>query len=208
MDPLSPLRRLLPLLVALAILASTGCATTGETESDPADIPELQEDTERQGTVEEESDPEMDVRSWRLVPLRVTEDPFIPGVSPDGSELRLGAVGMITGANHPINPNQAAIQLIFMGVSDEEGHLGSVQAVEFLLDGEHPLDLRVLGYDDSPGQGYFIEVLNVPVAREELARLADASEVEGRVGPHDFTLASQELASLRSFLTELPDEIH
>ncbi len=198
--------RSLASLAGAFLLFGTGCASTGEPAATVP--PELEADLQRQGTVEERVDTVVDVRSWQLHPINVTGDPFIPGVSESGRELRIGAIATITGPEHPVNPGHSGIQILFMGVSDDWLYRDEdVDTVELLLDGEDRLELRIVTYDDSPGQGYVVEVMNAPVSIELLDALTEASFVEGRLGSVEFALADRELEGFREFRDALPPEI-
>jgi hypothetical protein len=194
------------LLLVVTALLTAGCGARGEAPA-PAPPPELAEDARRQGTVEVESDADLDVRTWRLIPMNVTGTPFVPGIDRSGRELRMGAMAMITGPDHPFSPSRSGLQLFFMGISDVRVFEGEVETLELRVNGEDLPLLRVNTYRDSPGQGYVLETMGVPLPATLLLRIARASSVEGRLGPTEFTLAADQLQRIRAFAEGLPSEI-
>ena len=191
-------------LLLCAILAA--CSSRGDVEGLSLP-PELEADRARQGTVISDGDPELDVRSWRLVPMNVSGAPFVPGVDPGGRELRLGAVALVMGPDHPFNPNRAGVQLLFMGISDDWLYEEGASSLELTLDEDEPLELPVVGYDESPGQGYVLETMTVPLPVELLLRLVDSRTVVGRLGPTEFQLDASALGRLGGFVDSLPAEL-
>ncbi len=201
------------LVLALAACGARGAAEgVAPTEPSPGTpVAEADqrpaEDLLRQGTVEEEYDGNLDVRSWRLLPLNVTGAPFTPGIEREGRELRMGAIAMRTGPEHPLTPNQSRIQLVFMGVSDGWLYEEDADTFHLTVGSGAPVELPVTSYRESPGQGYVIESMGVPIPTELFLRLARASSAEGRLGPTSFTLGTEELARFRAFVDQLPPEV-
>jgi hypothetical protein len=186
---------------------ASACAARGGEAPAPEVPPELARDARLQGTVEAEIDPELDVRTWRLIPMNVTVTPFVPGVHRTGGELRMGAIALAAGPDHPIGPNQSGVQLFFMGISAERVYQDRVDVLHLALDGGEPIQLGVSTYRDSPGQGYVLETMGVPLPVEILLRLSRASSVEGRLGPTGFRLGPDELQRIRAFVDRLPSEL-
>jgi len=154
-----------------------------------------------------ESDPDLDFRSWRLIPMQVTEGSFTPGIDPTGSELRMGAIALSAGPNHPIGPNQSGLQLFFMGISHEWVYEGEVDLLHLRLGEGEPVQLEVSTYRESPGQGYVLETMGVRIPVELFLRLSRATSVEGRLGPTEFHLGPDQLQRFRAFVDELPNEL-
>ncbi len=190
----------------LLLFWTTACSPRADADA-PSPPPELEGDRARQGTVEVDADPEMDVRSWQLIPANVTGEPFVPGVSPEGRELRMGAVAMAMGPDHPFSPDQAGVQFLFMGISDDWLYEDDASVLELNIDGEGPMEFEVMGYNESPGQGYVIETMSVPVPVDVILRLADAESAEGRLGPTSFSLDEQVLGHFQEFVEVLPPEL-
>ncbi len=189
-----------------------GAATQSPADRSPGAPPPAEEealtgDAARQGLVEMESDPDLDFRSWRLIPMQVTETSFTPGVDPTGSELRMGAIALSAGPNHPIGPNQSGLQLFFMGISHEWVYEGEVDVLHLRIGGGEPVQLGLSTYRESPGQGYVLETMGVRIPAELLLRLSRATSVEGQLGPTEFRLGPDQLQRFRAFVDELPADL-
>lgn len=221
-----PASRTLQLLAVTTLLLATGCGSRNDAggtsrppsppESpaprSPSDLPPGEEDrlagdAAQQGLVEMDSDPELDFRSWRLIPMQVTETSFTPGIDRIGTELRMGAIALSAGPNHPIGPNQSGLQLFFMGISHEWVYEGEVDYLHLRLGGGEPVQLEVSTYRESPGRGYVLETMGVRVPPGLFLRLARAPLVEGRLGPTEFRLDPDQLQRFRAFVDQLPAEL-
>ena len=223
---LFPADRALQLLAVTTLFLATGCGsrsdagvapippsppesptTRSPTDPPPGEGDRLAGDVARQGLVEMDSDPDLDFRSWRLIPMQVTGTSFTPGIDRTGTELRMGAIALSAGPNHPIGPNQSGLQLFFMGISHEWVYEGEADYLHLRLGEGEPVQLEVSTYRESPGQGYVLETMGVRISAGLFLRLARATLVEGRLGPTEFQLGPDQLQRFRAFVDQLPAEL-
>jgi hypothetical protein len=132
----------------------------------------------------------------------------------DRTTLRLELGDIIKGGNYKVDLTLFRF---------DKGRLRTKGRVElkFLCDSSdgwrylrhHPLDLLVDGkrwsfqptHDGTVGQGYVLEHIWAHLTEAQLADLAAAKSVEGRLGINEFALSRDQLAAIREFAALLDD---
>jgi len=216
-SPFARFRFLFPPFGLGFLLLIAGCGTgsapptpsppLGERSDPIADPSAVARVGPEEGSVEVDADSVLDFRSWRLIPMRVTASSFTPGVDRTGSELRMGAIAVMAGPQHPVGPNQSGIQLFFLSISDRRVYENRGGTLELRIGTAAPVLLEVFSYRDSPGQGYVLETLGVRIPPELALRLSRSTQVEGRLGPTDFVLDPEKLDRIRAYIGQLPPEL-
>lgn len=190
------------LLLFLVAASQFGCASFQ---------PERLDQTEDLA-VFEEFDSRTDVREWRTQRRWALDGPRSPIGEPVFS---VDVVAFEFGEDHAEVPGASGL-LLRLHAMDWGWTFLREREIELRIDGSEPIRLGAGEYEGGlrtpegrQGQvsQFHIEMLEAPMWRDEVARLADADEVEVSVGPHRFRLHPATIEVIGRLLATIPDTV-